>query len=54
LWTKPEAAKYLGVSPRKLEYLIHREKAFPVIRIGGNVRLDRADVVKFVKARAGL
>jgi len=48
--TKQQAAEALGISVRKLEYLI-KDGALPVTRLGRRVLINRRDVLALVPAQ---
>jgi excisionase family DNA binding protein len=48
--TKQQAADALGISVRKLEYLI-KDGALPVTRLGRRVLINRRDVLALVPAQ---
>lgn len=50
LLTITQAAAYLAVSRPTLRRIIDR-KAFPVYRIGRQIRIDKQDLVNFLKNR---
>jgi excisionase family DNA binding protein len=49
LLRKPEAARLLGISPRKLDELLSTGK-IPAIRFGRSVRISIADIEDFIEA----
>jgi excisionase family DNA binding protein len=50
LLTVPEAAKYLGRTPRALRHMISTA-AIPVVREGRSVHLDRRELDRWIDAR---
>jgi len=47
--TKAQAASFLQCSPRQVDYL--RGRGLPWIRLGGEVRFFREDILSYLKAR---
>ena len=47
LLTKKQTARELAISERTLHTLI-RQGRLPVVRFGGNVRIDRVDLLAFI------
>lgn len=50
LWKRPEAARALAISERKLDELV-KNNAIPVVRIGRSVRFDPQDVRGWIEAQ---
>lgn len=48
IYTIPEVAKYLKMSKSKVYYLIQRRE-IPYIKIGRNVRIKEADLLKWLE-----
>jgi excisionase family DNA binding protein len=48
IMTIPEVANYLKVSKAKMYYLVSR-KQIPHIRLGRNVRIRKADLLKWLE-----
>lgn len=50
LLSKRQAGRELGVSERTVHNLL-KQGLLPVVRFGGNVRIDRRDLLAFIQAR---
>lgn len=50
LFTQSEAADYLGVTPRQIDRLLRRRE-LPKIKVGGLVRISRADLDAYIESR---
>ena len=46
-----QACAYLGVSRVTLWRLVHRDRGFPVYKIGGSNRYDKRDLDRYVASR---
>ena len=52
LLTKKQAGRELSVSERTVHALI-QQGLLPVVRFGGNVRIDRTDLLAFIHRQKG-
>lgn len=52
LWTINEAAERAQVAPVTLEFHIYRRKDLKVVRVGRRVKIENAELERFMAARA--